>query len=435
MSNIALRILAVVLALILVYVLATFERAAMPRPPRTAVAESAPREFVIENARVFDGRTTLPKASIHVRDGLIVAVGEVSAPSAVKRIDGTGKTALPGLIDSHVHTWGSAREDALRFGVTSMLDMFSASEQLSGAREQRLALTPTHRADFFSAGTLATVSGGHGTQFGMQIPTVDSAEAAASWVADRKRENSDYIKIVVEDLSAYRTSERWPTLAEASVRALVEAAHANELMAVVHVSKLSSAQMVFDAGANGLVHIFQDEVTTPEFTAAASSRPFFITPTLTVIAGMAGESPSVATDAVLAPRLTPEQLQTLNARFNKSGAKYPELIERSRENVRLLHAAGVPILAGSDAPNPGTAHGASIHEEMAQLVKAGLSNEAALAAATSAPAAAFSLTDRGQIAPGLRADILLVNGDPTADITATRNIAAIYKNGSEVGMK
>jgi imidazolonepropionase-like amidohydrolase len=76
-------------------------------------------------------------------------------------------------------------------------------------------------------------------------------------------------------------------------------------------------------------------------------------------------------------------------------------------------------------------HGVSIHGEIELLVRAGFSPSEALAAATSVPAAAFHLNDRGRIAPGLRADLLLVRGDPTEDITATREIVALWKVGVE----
>ncbi len=75
--------------------------------------------------------------------------------------------------------------------------------------------------------------------------------------------------------------------------------------------------------------------------------------------------------------------------------------------------------------------GASIHRELELLVQAGLSPTAALRAATSVPARVFGLEDRGRIAPGLRADLLLVEGDPTVDILATRNIIAIWKHGEQ----
>ena len=91
----------------------------------------------------------------------------------------------------------------------------------------------------------------------------------------------------------------------------------------------------------------------------------------------------------------------------------------------------MPILAGTDSPNPGTAHGASIHRELELLVRSGLTPPEALASATSVPAAAFHLADRGVIAPGKRADLLLVKGDPTEDITATRDIVSVWKLGVE----
>jgi hypothetical protein len=98
----------------------------------------------------------------------------------------------------------------------------------------------------------------------------------------------------------------------------------------------------------------------------------------------------------------------------------------------MLFEAGVPILAGSDAPNPGTAHGLTMHREVELLVKAGLTPQAALTAATAAPARAYGLKDRGRIAQGLRADVLLVSGDPTTDITTTREIVGVWKGGARV---
>jgi imidazolonepropionase-like amidohydrolase len=100
--------------------------------------------------------------------------------------------------------------------------------------------------------------------------------------------------------------------------------------------------------------------------------------------------------------------------------------------IRQLVAAKVPVLAGTDAPAPGLAYGASLHKELEHLVNAGLTPTAALAAATSAIARAFRLDDRGRIRTGMRADLLLIDGDPSKDIRATRNIAAIWKRGVRV---
>jgi imidazolonepropionase-like amidohydrolase len=104
-------------------------------------------------------------------------------------------------------------------------------------------------------------------------------------------------------------------------------------------------------------------------------------------------------------------------------------LENAFAAAKQLHAAGVPILAGTDAPAPGSWNGVSIHGELELLVRAGFTPSDALAAATSVPASVFHLNDRGRIAPSLRADLLLVRGDPAKDITATRDIVAVWKLG------
>ncbi|MEV1241837.1 amidohydrolase family protein [Nonomuraea sp. NPDC049750] len=88
-----------------------------------------------------------------------------------------------------------------------------------------------------------------------------------------------------------------------------------------------------------------------------------------------------------------------------------------------------PLPAGTDCTPFGPPHGAGLHHELLTLTRAGLTAEQALAAATSVPARCFGLADRGRIAPGLRADLLLVDGDPTQDITATRAIADVWRRG------
>jgi hypothetical protein len=154
---------------------------------------------------------------------------------------------------------------------------------------------------------------------------------------------------------------------------------------------------------------------------------------LTVVESTTGvaSGKSLTEDARLAPYLRSDEVVNLERSF-PSRPNAPNRMDHAVAAVRQLKAAGVPILAGSDAPNPGTAHGASIHREMELLVSAGLSPSEALAAATSVPAKAFGLTDRGRIAPGLKADLVLVQGDPGQDVTATRNILRIWKAGHPV---
>src|SRR5690606_26429143 len=169
-------------------------------------------------------------------------------------IDGSGMTLLPGLIDAHVHTWGGARAEALVFGVTTVLDMFSLPDVLPHARQQRESVVPTREADLYGAGYLATVEGGHGTQYGLAVPTLASPEQATEWVAARKDEGSDFIKLVREDMSSYREGDPQPSLDRATAAAVIAAARAEGMLAVVHVSTLEHAMEALQDGAHGLVH-------------------------------------------------------------------------------------------------------------------------------------------------------------------------------------
>jgi imidazolonepropionase-like amidohydrolase len=393
----------------------------------------AAASFAIRKVRVFDGERVLPSVDVLVRDGRISAIGRnLTIPAGIQVINGGGnRTLLPGLIDAHTHSYGTARRDALRFGVTTQLEMMGDWRVLAEAKQQRESLAYTGLADLWSAGTLATVPRGHGTQFGMQIPTLSSAAEAGSFVAARIAEGSDYLKLVLEDGSAYGI--KTPSLDAAMARALVDAAHAQRILAVAHVATQADARIAFDAKVDGLVHISMDQPMTPELVALARQRGVFVIPTLSLVASVAekGVGQKLREDAQLAPWLTRNQLAGLSAKFPPP-FRGPKYLEHSLESVRRLHAAGVPIIAGSDAPNSGTGHGVSVHGELALLVEAGLSPTDALAAATAMPARLFKLADRGRIAPGLRADLVLVEGDPTADIAATRAITAIWKNGVAV---
>lgn len=387
--------------------------------------------FAISKVRVFDGERFHAQATVMVRDGLIEAVGAgIEVPDHIRRIDGSGHTLLPGLIDAHVHSFGDGPEQALRFGVTTQLDMFTDHRLLAAARERRRTIAPQTRADVYSAGTLATAPGGHGTQYGLQIPTLDSPAEADAFVAARLAEGSDFIKIVYDDGRAY--GREIPTLAEPTLRAVIEAAHARQVLAVVHVSDLAAAREAVAAGADGLVHVFTDREADDAFVNLARDEGVFVIPTHSVIESVAGldGGRAVARDPQLSPWLPAAASERLEQHFGRQPE--PAVLERALASVRRLHEAGVPILAGTDAPNPGTTYGASLHRELLLLTRAGLGNAQALAAATSVPARVFGLSDRGRIAPGLRADLVLVAGDPAEDLTTTRRIARIWKDGFEV---
>jgi imidazolonepropionase-like amidohydrolase len=394
-----------------------------------ANAEEPAKPIAIKNVRIFDGSRVIPKGTVVLRGRTIAAAGrKVAIPAGAEVIDGAGATLMPGLIDSHTHTWADALARAAVFGVTTELDMFTDPSFASAMRAEQAESGAPGRADLFSAGYLATVPGGHGTEYGMPVPTLTRPDEAQAWVDARLGEGSDYIKIVMEDGKPYGMTT--PTLDEPTVAALVAAAHRRKKLAVTHVSTEDSAKSALSVGSDGLIHIFSDRAPEPAFVSLAAKRKAFVTPTLTVVESTTGTASggSLVDDSRLAPYLTDEEIQNLRRSFPRRSL----IMQHALDAVRQLKKAGVPILAGSDAPNPGTAHGASIHREMELLVAAGLSPAQALAAATSVPAKVFGLKDRGRIAAGLRADLVLVQGDPTADITATRDILRVWKIGREV---
>ncbi len=386
--------------------------------------------FVIRNARIFDGRAVMQGADVWVQDGKIKAVGKaLKVSSDVKVIDATDDTLLPGLIDSHTHAFGDALKEAEIFGVTTELDMFTDAKYMRQIKQEQAEGKDLDLADLRSAGTLATAPGGHGTEYGMTIPTLSSAADAQAWVDARVAEGSDYIKIVVDDASAYGAHR--PTLDRETLKAVIDAAHKRGKLTVVHIGKQGDAREAIEAGADGLAHLFADSAPQPDFAQLVASHHAFVVPTLSVLESVSGiaSGSALTTDSHLSPFLTSDDTTNLKRSFPKFATALNE--KYAEETVAQLKSAHVRILAGTDAPNPGTSHGASIHRELELLVRSGLSPEEALEAATSVPAAAFRLDDRGIIAPGKRADLLLVKGDPTHDILASRDIVSVWKLGVE----
>ena len=395
----------------------------------TPVATSGVPVVVIRNVRLFDGTRVVPAATVVFSNGLIVDAGpSVKVPEGATVIDGTGKTLLPGLIDAHTHVFpAEILERALRFGVTTELDMFTSADMARTLRAQQKDGGASNRADLFSAGTLVTVAGGHGTEY-FKIPTYETGSDPQAFIDARIAEGSDYIKLIYDDGRAYGL--KFNTLTKADLAALIAAAHKRGKLTVVHIATLAGARDAIGAGADGLAHLFNDVPPDADFGRFVAAHHAFVVPTLSVTESASGvaSGASLTTDARLQPYLNASELENLKGSF-PSHPGMPHTLDNAMAAVKQLKAAGVPILAGTDAPNPGTAHGASMHRELELLVKAGLTPSEALVAATSTPARVFHLADRGRIARGLRADLLLVNGDPTADILATRDIVTVWKGG------
>ncbi|WP_420449929.1 CIA30 family protein [Candidatus Palauibacter sp.] len=408
--------------------------ATLPVPGDAAApGQEAPESrFAVVDVTLFDGESFRRNQDIWIEDGRVRALGSrLRLPDDLPRVDGRGHTLLPGLIDGHVHTFGGTLGDALRFGVTSVLDQFSDSTLLPGAKSARDDIARTAEADLFSAGMLATAPGGHGTQFGMAVEPLTDPAGAAAWVRTRKEEGSDWIKIVSEDGTAYGGQIQMPALDRETIGALIAAAHAEGLLAVVHVTGIERALDAVALGADGLVHVWIDAVISEEDARRFAEAGVFVVPTLSVIAGMFGDSTGLRVlEELEASLVSPMQRQTISDRslsLEGPGAG------TALENVRRLHAAGVRVVAGTDVPNPGTGAGISMHGELRLLAGAGMGSAEVLASATSVAADAFGVPERGRIAEGYVADLVLVRGDVESDVSRSTDIVTIWKDGYAVG--
>nr|MBA3891275.1 amidohydrolase family protein [Gemmatimonadaceae bacterium] len=390
-----------------------------------AVTAGAQQATAIRNVRLFDGDSVTAGMTVVASNGRIVAIGaDAAVPAGATVIDGAGRTLLPGLVDAHTHTMSVGQlRSALAFGVSVHLDMFTAPQVM-----KTLAVRSPGHADLHTAGVIGTPPGGHGTQFGVPIPTISNPADAASYVADRVADGSEWIKVAVDDFGTY--GGRRATLDSATVAAIVREAHAHNLKVVAHVASLAAARAVIGAGVDGLVHIWTDRTPPAAFLDLMRARGTFVIPTMTVTTSLSGTggSAALAADPRVAPMITPADEQNARASFTPND-RWTASIDSANASLASLVRAGIPLLAGTDAPNPGTIYGASMHRELELLVSGGLTPVQALRAATSIPARAFGITGAGTVAVGGPATFVLVDGDPTADITATRAIVDVFKDG------
>ncbi|MGC1376989.1 MAG: amidohydrolase family protein [Anaerolineales bacterium] len=396
----------------------------------------------ITNARVFDGERVIDNQTVVIDGTRIQAVGGMTPPGATV-MDARGATLLPGLIDSHVHTDIEGLRDALKFGVTTELDM----QGHWPAKKRKEVSERNDIADVRSPGMGITSKGGHPTQymsssnnllirllFPFIFRFVQTPEEAVKFVDKQVAGGADYIKIFIEDGSCIGFPGL-PVLNDETLLASVKEAHRLNKLAIAHVTTLEGGQRAIAAGVDGLAHLFFDHRPTPEFVAAIAACGAFVIPTLVTISSAVGNNASaLAADERVRSRLDRKWLDSLSRSVNV----YPQgKLEDAFASVMALHKAGVDILAGCDVSDPlpilgGLAHGASLHQELQLLVAAGLTPIEALRAATSTPARRFGLADRGRIAPGARADLLLLDGDPTTHISDTLSIRAVWRSGVQL---
>ncbi|MFE3988918.1 amidohydrolase family protein [Nocardia tengchongensis] len=349
-------------------------------------------KLAIRNVRVFDGRGIGEPTTV-VIDGDRIGTD----PEGAQILDAQGAILIPGLIDAHVHLDSpEALDHYAAHGVTTALDMGSVDTALIAALRARTATTTVRSAGapiIGSAGVHAQVPGI------AEVGIISGPEHAETMVAQRVSAGSDYIKVILE-----APGEGGPDADTA--KAVVTAAHAHNLRVIAHASTPGAYAMAIDAGADILTHVPIGLPIPAADIERLATGAHQVVPTLTMMEGVA-------------------EIYGVSAHFAATLA-----------TVAALHAAGIPIMAGTDANDmPGIpfhpAHGASLHHELELLVHAGLTPADALNAATAVPARHFGLTDRGTITPGLRADLVLLDADPLADITATRAIRKIWCGGTE----
>jgi hypothetical protein len=329
---------------------------------------SGARVTAFHGARVFDGEALRPATDVLLVDGKVAAVGGFSCVDA------------PGAAVDEVECAG----DTLLPGLIDSLDRAAALE--ARARDEARA-----EAVAFGVTTLVAAVAGPG-------PGEPGEPAGRELSSGRDIPLADVVR---------------------SPRPVADA------------STLAAAQEAVAGGAAGLGHLFVDEIPPEPLFDAIASKGIFVIPTLghmqmecDIAVGR-----QVVSDPHLGPRLSERARALLSAgRGGRTGPRRFNCYTLALQEMRMLRDRAT-VLAGTDAPGPGVAHGASLHRELELLSFAGLTPIEALRAATSRPAAAFGLTDRGRIAPGMRADVVLVEGDPTENILATRAIVRVYRDG------
>ncbi|WP_410785215.1 amidohydrolase family protein [Kribbella sp. C-35] len=288
----------------------------------------------------------------------------------------------------------------------------------------------TPRSSFRTSSIGATAPGGHPTIAFPPIPYVTGPDDAKQFVADRVAEGADHLKLIYDD--GFGAGLNLPTLEPRTVQALADEAHAHGLTVVAHVSTAAGAVTVVECGVDVLAHVPSDLMSPEDVEAVADVA---VIATLGVLAdgfnGPSGHLPLLDEPELIA-RMPALWQQLLDEQSRRWMPPEPPDGTAARANTLALHQAGVRVLAGTDAPNPGLVFGASLHRELVQLVRAGLTPAEAVVAATSAPAEVFGLADRGRLTVGARSDLLLVDGNPLADITATQRIRHTWVGGEQV---
>jgi len=415
--------------------------------------------LILRGATLVDGTGAAPvrDSLLIVRDGRVVYAGpfrpEVESRAAgggaagsAERIDARGRWIVPGLVDAHVHAESDADlAEMLRWGVTSVRLM--AEDVAVSAALATKAASRHDQPDVFPAAPIFTTAGGWWSSQppDSHLDRMPATPDAARQSVRRARElGSREIKLMLDDMAWCRGPlPALPRMPAPVAAALLDEAAKLGMPSIVHAPQLSDAAEAVDRGATALAHGVLDPIRGPMLETMKARRVFYV-PTMDIYEFLA--DPRGFVDSVLAdPRvsnpergLTAEILRRYRSPDYAEGYKkrYPNFENVRRHlpalygNIRSLHEAGVPIALGTDMwAFPGL--GVSI--EMDLYVKAGLSPLEALRAATLTAARSMGVSgDRGTLEAGKRADFLVLDADPLADVKNVRAIRDVYKAGARV---
>jgi len=392
---------------------------------------------------VGDGSAPIPDSAFFVEDGtftLIGKKGELQPAAGVRRVDLTGKTVMPALIDAHSHlgytnvkgmTTAAAnftRENLVDhlhryayYGIAATLSMgVDRGEIPYEVRAQPIK----DAALFRTAGRgIALPDAGPGAEYRKDaaygVTTEAEARKAVQELAARK---VDIVKIWVDDRDG--TVKKLPP---PMYRAIIDEAHAHNLRVVAHIFDLADAKELLRSGIDGFAHGVRDKDIDDEFITLMKQRPnVFVIPNLPD-RGTA-EDLTWLSDTVPAKEILRLRDEAAN-RKPEAAKAMRELYGIQARNLAKLNAAGVRIGFGTDA---GVSVGWVAHTELADMVAAGMTPAEVIVAATRTSAEILKLDGLGTIAEGKSADFIALDASPLEDITNTRKISKVYLRGQEV---
>lgn len=442
--------------------------------PRASSNESA-GVFAIVGATVVDGTGAAPvQATVLVRDGRIAAVGrDVTVPSDARIIRAEGQTLLPGLFDLHTHLpyatapnitadWPKNLKAYLYCGVTSVVDFGTYPETFAPMR--RLAASGAIDAPRLHLAARMTTPGGHGAEggrgdfFTLEVLTPREARAAVRRLLPYK---PDVIKVFTDGWR-YNTAPDMTSMNEETLAAIVDEAHKSGIEVMTHTVTLERAKIAARAGVDVLAHGVGDREADDELIRLLKTKGTTYVSTLAVYEPRGRDILTPLLAAVLepavreritppltaplddnerapiqqqpvAPQPSPATAQAENTRAQNEQSAREKRWHNLLHNIHALSASGIALGAGTDAGVTGTHHGWATLRELQLLVAGGITPMQAIVAATSASARALHVEgERGTIAVGKLADLLLVEGAPHQNIGDIKRTTRVFLGGREI---